>query len=361
MALAIYLLLATVLLAGTVLPFLPVAHGLVRVGDFPRQQYLALALALIAAAPFFAERTAIWLGLLALLAAVAFVQAVLIAEFTPFARKQSTGFDPTRHDGDALRLVAANVKMSNRQRQAMLAELERAEPDILVLMEVDNGWAAALSPLTGLYPHVVSRPQNNSYGMIVASRLELADIALQCLLTKDVPSVVATVRTKAGRRFRLYALHPEPPVPHRGTTGRDGETALVALRVREETLPVIVTGDLNDVAWSKTTRRFRRVSRLLDPRIGRSVFSTFDARIPLLRWPLDHLFHSAEFRLAGMRRLAPCGSDHFPVAFDLVLCSRPETENHPEPADGEDVARARDLVGAARKRDEKPIGGDWET
>ena len=361
MALAIYLLLATVLLAGTVLPFLPVAHGLVRVGDFPRQQYLALALALIAAAPFFADRTAIWLGLLALLAAVAFVQAVLIVEFTPFARKQSTGFDPTRHDGDALRLVAANVKMSNRQRQAMLAELERAEPDILVLMEVDDGWAAALSPLTGLYPHVVSRPQNNSYGMIVASRLELADIALQCLLTKDVPSVVATVRTKAGRRFRLYALHPEPPVPHRGTTGRDGETALVALRVREETLPVIVTGDLNDVAWSTTTRRFRRVSRLLDPRIGRSVFSTFDARIPLLRWPLDHLFHSAEFRLAGMRRLAPCGSDHFPVAFDLVLCSEPDADSHPQPADGDDVAHARELVESARKRDEKPIGGDWET
>lgn len=361
MALAIYLLLAAVLLAGTLLPVLPVAHGLVRVGDFPRQQYLALALVLLAAAPFVADWTPIWLGVLAVLAATAFVQIALIAEFTPLARKQSSGFDPRRDDGDAFRLVAANVKMSNRQREAMRAELARADPDILVLMEVDDGWAETLSSLTGRYPHVVSRPQNNSYGMIVASKLELADIVVDCLLTADVPSVVTTVRTKAGRRFRLYAIHPEPPVPHRGTTGRDGETALVALRARKETRPVVVTGDLNDVAWSKTTRRFRRLSRLLDPRIGRFVFSTFDARIPLLRWPLDHLFHSAEFRLAGMRRLAPCGSDHFPVAFDLVLCSEPDADSHPQPADGDDVARARELVESARKRDEKPIGGDWET
>jgi endonuclease/exonuclease/phosphatase (EEP) superfamily protein YafD len=69
-----------------------------------------------------------------------------------------------------------------------------------------------------------------------------------------------------GRHFRLHVLHPEPPIPFEDTLGRDGELILTAREVRSDTLPAIVTGDLNDVAWSRTTRRFQRLSGLLDPR-----------------------------------------------------------------------------------------------
>jgi endonuclease/exonuclease/phosphatase (EEP) superfamily protein YafD len=251
--------------------------------------------------------------------------------------------------------------MSNRQFASLESEITRHDPDIFVLMEVDDRWIEALSDLFAGYPHLVLQPQENSYGMALASKFALSDTVVDCLLTDGVPSIVTTVTTPDGQHFRLHSIHPEPPVPHRGSEGRDGETALTALRVKDETLPVLVTGDLNDVAWSGTTRRFRRISGLLDPRIGRKVFSTFDARYPLVRWPLDHLFHSAEFRLKGMRRLPACGSDHFPVMFDLVLCRTEDAESTPEDANGDDMARARELVGEARKRDEKPIGTDWES
>lgn len=360
MAIAVYIALTAILGAGTLLPFLPLAHGIARVGDFPRQQYLVLAALLLAASPLFADLSLAWLLVQALLALIALVQIVMIAEFTPLGRKQSARFDPASESGDRLRLVASNAKMSNERRDELRAEIEAADPDLVVLMEVDDAWAEALAPLLARYEDVISRPQENSYGMIVASRLPLSDISVQCLLTDGVPSVIATVATPGGRRFRLFSIHPEPPVPYHGAEGRDGETSLVALKVREETLPVIVTGDLNDVAWSRTTSRFRRLSGLLDPRIGRKIFSTFDARIPFLRWPLDHLFHSAEFRLVGMRRLKPCGSDHFPVQFDLVLCSEARAEGRPAPATEEDIARAVDLAKQAAERDEAPIGEDWE-
>ncbi len=90
------------------------------------------------------------------------------------------------------------------------------------------------------------------------------------------------------------------------------------------------------------------------------MFSTFDARFPLVRWPLDHLFHSAEFRLRTMRRLPACGSDHFPVLFNLVLCRDEDAESEPKQADAADLSRARELVDKAEKRDEDAIGTDWE-
>ena len=353
-------LVALVIALGTFLPFLKIAHGLARVGDFPRQQLLAVAILVLAVSIWWSDGGVAWRVIQGVMIVTALIQAWLIVEFTPFWKKQSKAYDPAHDKGEPIRLVAANVKMSNTRYGDLEAELRSRDPDIFVLMEVDVRWRDALSDLLATYPHVVDRNQENSYGMVLASKFALADMKAECLLTDGVPSIITAVRTPKGRRFRLYCIHPEPPVPHETTEGRDGETSLVALRVREETLPVIVTGDLNDVAWSRTTRRFRRVSRLLDPRIGRQIFSTFDARYPLIRWPLDHLFHSPDFRLAGMHRLTPCGSDHFPVMFDLVLCSTAEAENRPDHADAEDIERAEELVEAAAKRDDEPIGIDWE-
>ncbi|WP_416223160.1 endonuclease/exonuclease/phosphatase family protein, partial [Tianweitania sp.] len=107
-------------------------------------------------------------------------------------------------------------------------------------------------------------------------------------------------------------------------------------------------------------RRFRRISRLLDPRIGRRMVNSFDARYWFMRWPLDHLFHSAHFRLVDMQRLEAGGSDHFPVQFDLVLCPDRDAISRPDEADAGDLDRARDLVRQADERDEEPIGVGWE-
>lgn len=351
-------IVTALLVIATALPFLPLAHGLVRVGDFPRQQIMFLALATLLVSVAFGDDRTAFLVCQILLAAAALTQAACIAPYTMLWRRETA--DHTGEPGAAFRLIASNVKMGNRRYADFVRTIGREKADFLILMEVDEGWMQGLAPLLDEFDHVIALPQPNAYGMALASRHPLSDVSTACLLTEGVPSIVATVELSQAQRFRLYCIHPEPPVPHRGSEGRDGETALVALAAREETLPVLVSGDLNDVAWSGTTRRFRRISRLLDPRIGRAVFSTFDARYPFIRWPLDHLFHSAEFRLKDMRRLDSCGSDHFPVLFDMVLCETERAESRPEHADGDDIERAEDLVEQAAKRNEPPIGKDWE-
>jgi endonuclease/exonuclease/phosphatase (EEP) superfamily protein YafD len=110
--------------------------------------------------------------------------------------------------------------------------------------------------------------------------------------------------------------------------------------------PIIVAGDFNDVAWSHTTRLFQRLSGLLDPRVGRGLYNTFHADHPLLRFPLDHLFHSNHFTLGSFRRLRHIGSDHFPIYVELNLNSEgPARQPKPSPEQG-DLRESEALLAA---------------
>ena len=112
----------------------------------------------------------------------------------------------------------------------------------------------------------------------------------------------------------------------------------------------MVAGDLNDVAWSRTTRQFQEISGLLDPRIGRGLYPTFNADWPLLRWPLDHVFFEPPFRLVRFAVESHIGSDHFP--FFVALCHLPGSTPpgprlDPEPSD---LERAREAIREGRRR-----------
>jgi len=107
----------------------------------------------------------------------------------------------------------------------------------------------------------------------------------------------------------------------------------VGAEVREEPAPSIVAGDLNDVAWSRTNRLFQEVSGLLDPRIGRGPYATFNADWPLLKWPLDHVFFEESFGLLGIAVMEDMGSDHYPLLVEL--CHAPnasDVQDQPQPS-----------------------------
>jgi endonuclease/exonuclease/phosphatase (EEP) superfamily protein YafD len=346
--------------AMTLLPVLPVAHGLVRVCDFPRLQIAAVAVLLATATLAFLPFGWGAIILLAVQIAIAATQAVICLRFTPLWRVQSLPVEGRANDSALVRIIAANVKMSNRDYGALLRIVQERDPHIAAFMETDENWLRALAPLKSRLPFAVERPQNNAYGMVLLSRLPLENPELRFLVMEEIPSIRTAIVMPDGRRFRLHVLHPEPPVPSADTLGRDGELILTARELKRDALPAIVTGDLNDVAWSRTTRRFQRLSGLLDPRIGRGFYNTFDARFPLFRWPLDHLFHDPRFRLVGLERLPHIGSDHFPMLFELELMEEEAASEKAAPPDPGDIEEASDVVHEAKRLDREPIGGDWE-
>lgn len=355
-------IIAVTLLIATLLPLSKLPHGVVRGGEFPREQIFVLAVAMSAV---MATTQVYHLGSIAaaVLLLVALVQLAFILKFTPIWPRQSVMADAAlRQDTDRhISLLTANVKKSNREFGRLIDLTRDRSPDVMMAIEADDDWVAALRDgLSDLYPYWIEAPHDNGYGLCVMSKLPLRKSEVRDLIVDEVPSIRTIVRLRNGHPFRLYVVHPEPPVIDHDTKGRDSEIALVGLEAEEDTLPVIVTGDLNDVAWSTTTRRFQRLSGLLDPRVGRGFYNTFSATMPWMRWPLDHLFHDPKFRLIDMARLGKIGSDHFPMWFVLALTGEEAFESDPGDCEEGEVEETEEMIEEEQSRSREAIGSDWE-
>ncbi len=326
-------LLAALLVIVTVLPLWRYDAWWVRACDFPRTQITILGLLLLVSCAARLPSGAVGRAFMALLVLAVMFQAHKIWHYTPLAPKQVAAAAAPR-PGAHLSLMVANVLMDNRRLEGLLESVRRYSPDLVFTVETDAWWEQHLSELDIEYPHSIKQPLENTYGMMLHSRLELIDPRVEFLVETDVPSIHTRVRLPGGDRVQLHLLHPKPPHPFESleTTERDGELLMVGRQVGSRDEPTIVAGDLNDVAWSYTTRLLQRVSGLLDPRIGRGLFSSYNAKIPLLRWPLDHVFHSHHFKLLRLRRLPAFGSDHFPVLVELNLDPlAPLVQEEPKP------------------------------
>ncbi len=308
-----------VLIAITMLSRVRSTLWWIRAMDFPRSQVAVLLAATgIAHVVTMDVRNIFDLGFGTALAISLAYQGARVFPYTCLSPHQVLDA-PLRDTRRSIRLLVSNVLMENRRASDFLALVREVDPDVVLAVETDGWWAEHLRGLEADYPHVIVQPQSNHYGMHFFSRLELDTSAVRFLVEADIPSIRVTIKLRSGESITFFGLHPRPPEPQQDTDERDAELLLVGKEVRACDLPAIVAGDLNDVAWSNSTRLFQKVSGLLDPRRGRGMFSTFHASYPLLRWPLDHVFHDKRFTLVQLQRLRSIGSDHFPVLVELQL------------------------------------------
>lgn len=326
-----------VLIVATALPLVRTAEWWIRIFDFPRLHIAILLASTIGAFLIFYDPSNLLDGLfLCALAASLGYQLYRIFPYTSLAAEQVVRCD-SRNASNCIRLLIANVLMHNRRIGDFLALVRAHDPDIVFAVETDDWWDRELAVLDRDYPYAVKRPQNNTYGMHLFSRLELDSPEIRFLVEDDVPSIRTAVRLRSGRWIDFHGLHPRPPKPGQDTQERDAEILIVGREVRANRSPSIVAGDLNDVAWSHTTRLFQRLSGTLDPRVGRGMFGTFHAKYPMFRWPLDHVFHDRSFTLGEMKRLGFFGSDHFPVLAELCLAREDAPLQQSPAADQEDI------------------------
>jgi endonuclease/exonuclease/phosphatase (EEP) superfamily protein YafD len=223
----------------------------------------------------------------------------------------------------ALSLLAANLQATRSDPVRFLAAVGEADPDLVFAVEVDARWIEELRPLEARYPHRLLHPRDDFWGFALFSRLPLVEPRVLHRVAGYVPSLETGLRLPTGEVVALHGLHPKPPLPSQGTGQRDAQLRLTAQAIRDAGRPALLAGDLNAVAWSDITVVLQRTGGLLDPRVGRGLFTTFPTWMPgPARVPIDHVFFTKEFSLVSLDILPDIGSDHLPIV--ARLCRVPD-------------------------------------
>lgn len=322
----------------------------IRVFDFPHLQTTFLGVVCICIYLFIpVPLETLDMILVGLLGAVVLYQLYYILPYT-FLYPNQVKSSKEKTPDNCVSILVSNVYMYNRAFKRSLDLFKKMDADILFLVETDQLWKDNLAELEDIYPYKILLPLDNTYGMLFYSKLPIQNQEVKFLIEDEIPSIHAYIKMRSGVIFKFFGVHPEPPSPteNERSTERDAELVLVGQAAKNESVPVIVAGDLNDVAWSHTTTLFQKISGLLDPRIGRGLFNTFHAKYFFFRWPLDHIFHSFHFRLNEIQRMPKTGSDHFPMF--VSLCHEPDLEamyEVPLPNE-EELEEAKEKVEEAR-------------
>lgn len=298
-------------------PFFGNKHWVFRGPDFLRIQLMILLVGFSFFWLFLSENLSAYhwgVGLGAL--ATSIYHGSHIFPYTRFVRVISPKGSPGEK---VIKILLSNVLQPNEDKEKLQALIQEEDPDIILLVETDQEWENAMSMLEETYPFTVKVPQDNLYGMHLYSRIEFRLPDTRFLVEDGIPSIKVQIQLDEAENFDLYCLHPAPPSPTENPTSkpRDEELLLIAKEVHASNRPSVVFGDMNDVAWSDTSRRFRKAGNMQDPRIGRGLFSTFHAGYFFLRFPVDQLFHTDGFTIHELRRLRSVGSDHFPMVYCL--------------------------------------------
>ncbi len=317
--------IAVILAIGSILSvFRNTESRYLKMLDFPRIQIFIASIVCLATVAVTIKRwrwydyfflVAIFCGLL--------VNGSYLINYTPLIPVEVPTAKDINTSDVKLSLLITNVKMSNRKSKSLINLIEVKKPDLILAMEVNVWWDEQLKVLETEYPYSQHTINDVAYGMVLFSKFPLDKVKVDYLQNERVPSFESTITLAGGKIISLHSVHPVPPTQFKDLPDNVGQREIAMKKLGKEVIgrkfPTIVAGDLNDVVWSHVDDLTGTKNILYDVRVGRGFYNSYNAKNILMRWPLDHVFVTQEFRLKKLERLTKIGSDHYPIFVELVL------------------------------------------
>lgn len=226
-----------------------------------------------------------------------------------------------------LRVFVANLNVQNHRYADVIAQIQEEQPDVVVVMEVDQPWVDQLNTMGDRFPYAYGKPNPYNLGLMVYSRYPFQNPSIQEFGTDKNVSVV-TDFTIQRQTVSLVATHPLPPLRASYFHARNRQLDLAGQYIQALNHPAIAVGDFNTTPWSPYFKRFQRQTRLWDARKGFGILPTWTPipygnvprlLAPLFALPIDHCLVSPNLRIINLRTGADTGSDHRPLIVDIDI------------------------------------------
>lgn len=319
--------ISLLLIILSILPFIQHQHWIFRVAEFIKLQLLGLQAVVFTITFFYIQENAfLWYIQAAQLILIVY-HIYILMRYTKFWK--TTVFRETGRASDKIKIISCNVLQFNKEYERFIDLIKKEQPDVFLTMESNGDWERAMRVLEKDYPIHQKVTLENTYGMHFYTKLKANRLETHFFVEDDLPSIEAELETRDGHRFVFFGVHPPPPSPTEEDTSkeRDGDLLSVAKKVRNYELPVLVTGDFNNVAWAKSSILFKKTSRLIDARIGRGILATFHTKYCFFRIPLDLLFHTPDIFIDELFTYPSIGSDHYPIGCTFHIDTKSEKQD----------------------------------
>ncbi|MCK4341767.1 MAG: endonuclease/exonuclease/phosphatase family protein [Phycisphaerae bacterium] len=231
--------------------------------------------------------------------------------------------EPPPAAGETLTVMTVNLLQPNMRHDAIIAEIQAADPDIVFLQEYSSHWLHAFTVALGNdFPHRHHADREDCFGLAIYSRqpfvgevddeLPLGDLGL--------PQARAVLQID-GRNVAFYNIHLMPPKNRAYTAEQRRAFADLLECLRREELPIILCGDFNFTSASPFADELERLGLIdVHRHSGSDRGTTWPNKTILSVLPglrLDHIFISRELTSTASRTGVGEGSDHRPVVAEI--------------------------------------------
>lgn len=240
--------------------------------------------------------------------------AVAIAGLAEIGTTRATAAEP----GAAVRVTTVNAYWANWDGPALIAYVEQADPDILVIQEADRRWRPDLLRIGERFPHAVPENWRRARDVVVFSRFPVIGSGRRLANGRGLDYQIADLEI-AGRTVSLIGLHTPSPGGSVPAARRNRFFAEIADYAAAADGPVIAAGDFNSTVWSPHFADLIAASGLNNAADGRGWRPTWPSWLPPAGIAIDHVLASDDFQVESVARGPTVGSDHFPLTVDLTL------------------------------------------
>ena len=221
--------------------------------------------------------------------------------------------------GTTFKVYSANIYKSNKDLSRLNRELQEADPEIVVLLEVTPEHVEQLRTAIRRYPYSIVNTSFCDLGIGIAflSKFPILDQRLT-KLSEFGNGIIEAVLEINKKPVMFYGVHAQRPGVD-NFDERKEQFIMLARQISRQTLPVIAAGDLNSTSLTPNFRKLLKISGLRDSKTGFGWQPSWPTYFPLLWIPIDHILVSPGVHVHKRDVGHRIGSDHYPVFAELSI------------------------------------------
>lgn len=274
--------------------------------DFFRLQYICLAMILGLISLYMG---AYWIALLNL--CLVAVNLYSIRHFLPHL--------PHRPKQDSDKSVfIVNACKDNDEPSMLLQSIEKANPQILLIVEMTEKLERNLQRILVHYPYRLQTPVRDGFSICLLSKQSLNNTSISYHGPSETPLLQANT-TINGHNVKVFSAHPKPALSRAWYKERRIYFREIAhyIKASQQNTPVLVMGDFNSVPWEGHFAGFMRVNGLRSALENQGYKVTWPTWMPIMGIPMDHILISHDVIFDKIQICPHVGSDHYPLSINL--------------------------------------------